>query len=115
MMYKEALARQWTHIAMRIMIENNQIVLQNRKRTLPALLQSMNASPFFMENKLSMLKFFLPKLQFHDCDILVTNLQKLVADSTSESGILVANINPFLVATTILVLCEKVKINFPLA
>ena len=44
-----------------------------------------------------MLKFFLPKLQFHDCDILVTNLQKLVAESTTESGILVANINPFLI------------------
>ena len=68
-----------------------------------------------MDNKLAMLKFFLPKLQFHDCDILVTNLQKLVAESTTESGILVANINPFLIATTILALCDKVKKDFPLA
>ena len=45
----------------------------------------------------------------------MTNLQKLIAECATESGILVTNINSFLVATTILYICDKIKRDFPLA
>ena len=48
-------------------------------------------------------------------DILVTNLAKIVAEAATETGILVANINPFLVAATILEIFARVKAAFPLA
>ena len=48
-------------------------------------------------------------------DILVTNLQTLVQNSATENGILVSNINPFLIATTILYICARIKRDYPLA
>ena len=72
-------------------------------------------SPFQMDNKLAMIKLFLPKIQFQYVDILVTNLQTLVQNSATENGILVTNINPFLIATTILLICDRIKRDYPLA
>ena len=72
-------------------------------------------SPFQMDNKLAMIKLFLPKIQFQYVDILVTNLQTLVQNSATENGILVSNINPFLIATTILYICARIKRDYPLA
>lgn len=62
-----------------------------------------------------MLKLFLPKIKFIYVDILVTNLQMLVDNAASENGILVTNVNPFLVASTILYVCYRIKLNYPLA
>ena len=82
---------------------------------LSPLLQTMLDSPFQMDNKLAMIKLFLPKIQFQYVDILVTNLQTLVQNSATENGILVTNINPFLIATTILQICDRIKRDYPLA
>ena len=69
------------------------------------LLQSLRDSPFFMDNKFAMLKLFLPRIKFIYVDELVKNLQKLVENAASENGIFVTNVNPFLVASTILYIC----------
>ena len=46
---------------------------------------------------------------------MVSNLQILVNKSATENGILVTNINPFLIATTILFICARIKRDYPLA
>ena len=69
----DAITRGWIHIGMRIMKEFEEIILKNDKRVLPSLLQSFKDSPYLMDLKLSMLKLFLPLLQFHYIDVLITN------------------------------------------
>ena len=39
----------------------------------------------------------------------------MVANAATENGILVTNINPFLIATTILYICATIKRDYPLA
>ena len=78
MLYNEALSRQWTHVGMRIMKGFQEDILANDKKVLPTLLQSLVDSPFLMDLKLSMVKLFLPRIQFQYVDILVTNMGKIV-------------------------------------
>ena len=47
--------------------------------------------------------------------MLVNNFQHLVVNSKKMDGIFVCNINPFLVAATILFICDNIKEGFPLA
>lgn len=74
LVFNEALSRQWTHVGMRIMKAYEEVILRNDKRVLPSLLQSLVESPFLMDLKLSMIKLFLPRIQFQYVDIMITNL-----------------------------------------
>ena len=49
---------------MRIMESQEDVLLRNDNRVLTSLLQSLIDSPFYMDNKLAMVKRFLPKIQF---------------------------------------------------
>ena len=111
----DAITRGWIHIGMRIMKEFEEIILKNDKRVLPSLLQSFKDSPYLMDLKLSMLKLFLPLLQFHYIDVLITNFAYMVEHSTSANGIMITNINPFLMVATMLEIFSKIKSKFPLA
>ena len=42
-------------------------------------------------------------------------MQTLVQNAAEEDGILISNINPFLIATTILFICARIKRDYPLA
>ena len=68
-----------------------------------------------MDMKLSMIKPFLPKIQFQYVDVLITYMQKIVLNSKTETGILITNINPFLIVVTILGLFDRIKKAFPLS
>ncbi len=68
-----------------------------------------------MDQKLAMIKKFLPKIKFKHVDSLVSNFQDLVENSAEMDGIFICSINPFLVAATILTLCNDIKRDFPLA
>lgn len=46
---------------------------------------------------------------------MLSNLAQIVKESATEIGILVTNINPFLVAATILEIFDRIKKMFPLA
>lgn len=91
------------------------MILRNDKKVLPTLLQSLLDSPFLMDLKLSMIKLFLPRIQFQYIDILITNFAQVVIESTTETGIMLTNINPFLVSATILEIFARIKKTFPLA
>lgn len=82
-LYVDAIQRHWIHVAMRVIATHEELLLQSERVVLAPLLQSMIDSPFQMDNKLAMIKLFLPKIQFQYVDILVTNLQKLVLDSAT--------------------------------
>ena len=113
--YNTAVSRQWIHVGMRLMKQYEDVILRNDKRVLPTLLQSLLDSPFLMDLKLSMIKLFLPWIQFQYVDIMINNFTQIVRDSTSETGIMMTNINPFLVAVTILEIFSRTKKTFPLA
>ena len=68
-----------------------------------------------MDIKLAMLKKFLPKIQFIFVDMLIDRLTSLVDEAESIKGIMVCNINPFMVACAILSISKKLKNAFPLA
>lgn len=46
---------------------------------------------------------------------MITNFAKIVQESATATGILVTNINPFMVSATILEIFSRVKSAFPLA
>lgn len=78
MSWLEALSRQWLHINIQIMTLYQATVLNNSKRTFSSLLKSLQDSAFFMDQKLAMIKKFLPKIKFKHVDVLVSNIQNLV-------------------------------------
>lgn len=102
------------HFALRLLAEYKNLVLLNMNEILPALLQSLVDSPFYMDVKLSMIIEFLDKIQFHHVDILVDNLKTLIKNSHTMEGILVCNTNPFMVASNILFICHRLKEIFPI-
>ena len=73
-MYVDAIHRGDLHIAMRVLLSYEDLVLRNDKKVLQPLLQSLVDSPFQMDNKLAMIKLFIPKIQFQHVDLLVANL-----------------------------------------
>ena len=68
-----------------------------------------------MDVKLAMIKAFLPKISFVHVDTLINKLIELVANAQKPMGIMVCNINPFMVASAILYISESIKNDFPLA
>ena len=68
-----------------------------------------------MDSKLSMIGRFIPQIQFQYVDILVSNFQQIVNESQTPHGIFVNNINPFLVAISILEISNKIKYYYPLS
>ena len=67
-----------------------------------------------MDVKLAILKRFLPRIRFIFVDMLITKIAKLVDEAQSENGIMICNINPFMVTAAILNFGIKVKAQFPL-
>ena len=100
---------------MQIMTLYQPSVLNQDNRTLTALVKSLRESAFSMDQKLAMIKKFIPKIKFKHVDMLVTNIQHIVEESDQMDGIFICNINPFLVAATILIICANIKKDFPLA
>ena len=68
-----------------------------------------------MDVKLAMIKVFLPRIQFVHIDILIKELVNLVSRAHKADGIMVCNINPLLVAASILQISDSIKTDFPLA
>ena len=75
----------------------------------------MESNPFFMDTKLALIRDFLPQIRFLHVDSLIRTLQNLVERAQSIDGLLVCNINPFMVAEQILEICRILKRDFPLA
>ena len=57
----------------------------------------------------------MPRIQFVHVDILIGKILNLVDDARKADGIMVCNINPFMVASSILYISNKIKRDFPLA
>ena len=72
-------------------------------------------SPYFMDVKLAMIKIFLPRIQFVHIDLLIKEIVSLVSQATTAKGFMVCNINPLLVAASILEISFRIKNDFPLA
>ena len=102
------------HYSLRLQAQFEGIILAASKIVLPTLLESLD-DPFWMDVKFTMLKAFLPKISFLHVDILINKIITLVENAQKPDGIMVCNINPFMVASAILFISEQIKNDFPLA
>ena len=57
----------------------------------------------------------MPRIQFVHIDIMIGKILNLVNDSQKAGGIMICNINPFMVASAILFISHKIKRDLPLA
>ena len=89
------------HYALRLQARFENIILSKSRVVLPTLIGSLD-NPFFMDVKLAILKSFLPRIQFLQVDSLISKITVLVENASTPDGIMVCNINPFMVACQIL-------------
>ena len=78
------------------------------------LLDSLDDS-FHMDVKLTMIRAFLPRIQYIHVDMLIEKLIKLVENAEKPQGIMICNINPFMVASAIFYIGDRIKDDFPLS
>ena len=113
-MYNEAINRHQLHYALRLQAHYEGVILGDSKQVLPTMLNSLN-DPFHMDVKLTMIRSFLPKIQFIFVDMLIDKLIHLVNTAEAPNGIMVCNINPFMVASAIFFISNRIKNDFPLS
>jgi hypothetical protein len=66
------------HIALRIIADFKQTVMERSKEVLDELLNCLMYSPFYLDVKLSIISQFLPKIQVNHVDKLVTIMQAII-------------------------------------
>ena len=82
-------------------------------QVLPSVVTALN-EPFFMDVKLTIVKRIMSKMRFIHVDQLITKITLLVREACTPNGILLCNINPFMVTASILSLGVEIKNIFPL-
>jgi hypothetical protein len=79
------------------------------------LLSSLKEDPFQVEIKLDLLENFTPFILYRHVDDLIEIFVQLVNNAGSEEGVMINNINPFMVAVKILQISREILLRFPLA
>ena len=86
------------HYALRIQADYESVLFENHCEIIGEILNSLIASPYFMDIKLTILLENMEKIQYSSVETLITYLQRIVVESQEPDGVLVCNINPIAVS-----------------
>ena len=112
-MFNQTVRRNHFQYALRLLAQYEGLVLSEADQVLPSVVESLH-DPFYMDVQLAIVKRFLPRIRFIYVDQLIEKIAKLVDEAHSENGIMICNINPFMVTAAILNFGVIVKATFPL-